>query len=130
MWKSQLQTEIKLSSTETEHTGLSYALREAIPLMHLLDEVKVQGIETGETSTIVKCHVLEDNGSTLKMAKVYKFHPHTEHLNVKFHHFYSHMEHGDISIHPIASKDQLANYLTKPLTWVLLSVLHKGIMDC
>ena len=72
MWKSQLQTEIKLSSTETEHTGLSYALREAIPLMHLLDEVKVQGIETGETSTIVKCHVLEDNGKGLQVSPTYR----------------------------------------------------------
>ena len=30
IWKSQLQTEIALSSTESEYTGLSYALREAI----------------------------------------------------------------------------------------------------
>jgi len=36
MWKSQLQTEIALSSTESEYTGLSYALREAIPIMELL----------------------------------------------------------------------------------------------
>ena len=34
--KSQLQTEIALSTTEAEYTGLSYALREAISLMELL----------------------------------------------------------------------------------------------
>ena len=38
IWKSQLQTEIALSSTESEYTGLSYALHEAIPLMTLLEE--------------------------------------------------------------------------------------------
>ena len=38
--KSQLQTEIALSSTESEYTGLSYALQEAIPIMELLKEMK------------------------------------------------------------------------------------------
>ena len=33
IWKSQLQMEIALSSTESKCRGLSYALREAIPLM-------------------------------------------------------------------------------------------------
>ena len=38
--KSQMQTEIALSSTEIEYTGLLYALREAIPTMRLLREFK------------------------------------------------------------------------------------------
>jgi hypothetical protein len=36
-WKSQLQQEIALSSTESEITGLSYALREAIPVINILE---------------------------------------------------------------------------------------------
>ena len=43
LWKSQLQTEIALSSTESEYTGLSYALRDAIPIMQLLKEMKKRG---------------------------------------------------------------------------------------
>jgi ribosomal protein S17E len=39
LWKSQMQTEIALSSTESEYTGLSYALRDAIPIMELLKEM-------------------------------------------------------------------------------------------
>ena len=38
--KSQLQTEIALSTTEAEYTGLSYALREVIPLMEILKEIE------------------------------------------------------------------------------------------
>jgi len=38
--KSQLQTEIALSTTEAEYTGLSYALREVIPVMNLINEMK------------------------------------------------------------------------------------------
>ena len=41
--KSQMQTEISLSSTESEYTGISYALREAIPIMRLLREFKQRG---------------------------------------------------------------------------------------
>ena len=39
IWKSQLLTKIALSSSENEYTRLSYALREAIPLLSLLDEL-------------------------------------------------------------------------------------------
>ena len=35
--KSQLQTDILLSSTESKYMGLSYALREAIPIMRILN---------------------------------------------------------------------------------------------
>ena len=40
LWKSQLQTEVALLSTESKYTGLSYALRDAIPVMELLKELK------------------------------------------------------------------------------------------
>jgi hypothetical protein len=41
MWKSQMQTEIALSSTESEYTGLPYGLRDVvIPIMRLLKEMK------------------------------------------------------------------------------------------
>ena len=50
IWKSQLQTEIALSSTESEYTGLSYVLHEAIPLMALLKELKEQGFPVDKTS--------------------------------------------------------------------------------
>ena len=44
--KSQLQKEIALSSIEIEYTGLSYALREAIPIMRILNEFKDHGFIT------------------------------------------------------------------------------------
>ena len=33
IWKSQLQQEIALSSTESEYTGLPYSIREVIPII-------------------------------------------------------------------------------------------------
>ena len=39
-WKSHLQTDIALRSTDAEYTGLSYSLQEAIPIINLLKKLK------------------------------------------------------------------------------------------
>ena len=43
LWKTQLQTEVALLSTENEYTGLSSVLRDDIPIMQLLKEMKEKG---------------------------------------------------------------------------------------
>ena len=86
-WKSQLQTEICLLSTESEYTGLSYALREAIPIMQTLKEMKHMGLPIDRTSSKVYCTVFEDNSGAVEMANHHKYCPCTKHLNVKMHHF-------------------------------------------
>ena len=61
VWKSQLQGEIALSSTESEYTGLSYALREAIPIMELLNELYEYGFIEDLATPRIYCEVFEDN---------------------------------------------------------------------
>ncbi|KAI2497837.1 hypothetical protein MHU86_16671 [Fragilaria crotonensis] len=115
LWKSQLQTEVALSSTESEYTGLSYALRDAIPIMELLKEMKTRGYPITTSQAKVHCRVFEDNSGALEMAKVHKYRPRTKHLNVKLHHFRDYVERKEISIHHIRTNDQPADFLTKPL---------------
>ncbi len=55
IWKSQLQTEIAMSSTESEYTGLSYALRDAIPIMELLKEMKKKAFPIESSQAKVHC---------------------------------------------------------------------------
>jgi hypothetical protein len=62
------------------------------------------------------------------MARVHKFRPRTKHINVKLHHFRDYVERGEITIHPIPSKDQLADYLTKPLDEASLQRLRGLVM--
>jgi hypothetical protein len=57
LWKSQLQTEIALSSTESEYTGLSYALREVIPIMEILKEMKRLRFPVKSTKPTIHCKV-------------------------------------------------------------------------
>ena len=127
-WKSQLQTEICLSSTESEYTGLSYALREVIPIMHLLQEIKQQGFPIGNTKPKVMCKVFEDNSGAIEMARTHKYRPRTKHLNVKLHHFRDYVSRGEILINQISSKMQLADYLTKPVNIETLTHLRKIVM--
>jgi hypothetical protein len=114
-WKSTLQQEIALSSTESEITGLSYALREAIPIMRLLEEMKERGIKVSSEGAKVHCEVFEDNSGAIEIARHHKYRPRTKHLNNRLWHFRSYVDRGIISIHPIPTAEQPADILTKPL---------------
>ena len=128
IWKSQMQTEIALSSCESEYTGLSYALRDAIPIMNLLNEIKNKSLLKKFETPKIFCKVFEDNSGALEMAKVHKYRPRTKHLNVKLHHFRSYVNNGSIQMHSIDTKDQQADYLTKPVTIEVLRKLRKLVM--
>jgi len=73
LWKSQLQGEITLSSTELEYTGISYALRDAIPIMQLLGEMETVGFRIKTANARVHCRVFEDNAGALEMASIHKY---------------------------------------------------------
>lgn len=115
VWKSQMQTEIALSSTESEYIGLSQGLREAIPLMRILDEMKTHGMPIEDSTSKVYCRVFEDNSGALEMAKVHKYRPRTKHINVKYNHFRDHVSDGSIKLYPISTTAQPADIFTKPL---------------
>ncbi|KAI2512019.1 hypothetical protein MHU86_2307 [Fragilaria crotonensis] len=127
LWKSQLQTEIALSTTESEYTGLSYALRDAIPIMELLKELKKNGYPITTAKATVHCKVFEDNSGALEMAKTHKYRPRTKHLNIRLHHFRDYVERGEISIHPIGTHDQPADFLTKALNEDTL-IKHRALV--
>jgi hypothetical protein len=128
LWKSQLQTEIALSSTESEYTGLSYALRDAIPIMELLKEMKALNFPIQSATPVVHCKVFEDNSGALEIASVHKFRPRTKHLNVKLHFFRDYIIRKEITVNAIHTSQQLADYLTKPVNKDILNILRPQVM--
>jgi len=130
LWKSQLQTEIALSSTESEFTGLSYALRDAIPVMNLFKEMKERGYPISTAKSKVHCKVFEDNTGALEIARVPKFRPRTKHLNNRLHFFRSYTDgpEPEITCHKIDTTDQPADFLTKALSEDLLVRHRKEVM--
>lgn len=117
LWKSSLQGEIALSSTESELIGLSTALRTAIPLQNILSEMKDLGFDIVPDAPIIKCEIFEDNNGALTIASVPRMRPRTKHINTKYFHFmeYTSREDSPYVFSRIDTKEQPADMLTKPL---------------
>jgi hypothetical protein len=118
VWKSQMQGEIALSSTESEFIGLSTSLRTAIPLQHILNEMKSLGFQISPAGPQISCEAFEDNNGALAIASVPKMRPRTKHINNKYFHFMEYTSRDDAPFEflPIDTADQPADMLTKPLS--------------
>ena len=126
-WGSKLQTEIALSTTESEYIALSAAMREVIPFLELLKEIaSLFGLLTREP--IFKCTVWEDNESCITVAKAPKFTPRTKHIAIKYHHFRRFVSDGTIIIKSIDTTEQLADIFTKPLKEKSFCYLRRQMM--
>ena len=111
VWTSKLQTCVALSSCESEYYALSQALREAIPIMDLLEEIRSFGLAKDYIPAKVYCKAFEDNSGALEMATVHKIRPRTKHINNVYHHFHEHVRTGKITVHAISTKEQFADIL-------------------
>ena len=120
IWASKLQSQVALSTTEAEYIAMSMALRDVIPIMELLQEMRELGHQVICTQPIVYCKVFEDNSGALELARLPKLRPRTKHINVCYHHFREHVRTGIIKILHVSTEDQIADALTKPLAQNLL----------
>jgi hypothetical protein len=68
VWASKMQTEIPLSSTESEYIAMPQALREVLPLTRLVAELSPANFEMSSTAPKIHCKVFEDNSGALEMA--------------------------------------------------------------
>ena len=85
-WRSKLQTETALSTTESKYIALSSAMREVIPFLDLMKETAgLFGLLTRDQ--VFRCPVWEDNKICITVAKSPKFTPRTKHIAIKYHHF-------------------------------------------
>eukprot|EP00804_Cyclotella_cryptica_P013693 CCRYP_016143-RD/>CCRYP_016143-RD protein AED:0.40 eAED:0.40 QI:0/-1/0/1/-1/1/1/0/109 len=94
---------------------MSMALRDVIPLMELIKEMRERKFEIVNTQPYVYCKVFEDNSGALELARLPRLRPRTKHINVCYHHFREHVRKGLIKIFPVDTKDQIADTLTKAL---------------
>jgi hypothetical protein len=113
-WCSKLQSEITLSTTESEYVALSMAMREVLPFMNLMTEIS-DFLPIKSDKPKFYCTVWEDNRSCIKVAESPKFTPRTKHIALKYHHFRRYVSDGTLIINPIDTLEQTADILTKPL---------------
>ena len=124
-----IQSLIALSTTEAEYVALSTALREVIAIIHLLEDLKGNGLPIHHSTPIIKCRTFEDNMSCVKLANNHKSRPRTKHFALRLHHFRSHIVRKIITIEHVSTKDQLADIFTKPLPKAQFTKLRDLIMS-
>ena len=127
LWASKMQTEIALSTAESEYIALSTALRDVIPFLNLLQEIK-EVFNINNKTTKFYCQAFEDNESCITIAKAKKFTPRTKHIALKYHHFREYVKNGKIEINSIDTLEQTADILTKPLTEQIFTYLRRKLI--
>jgi len=140
-WASKLQSEIALSTTESEYIALSTATRELLPLRRVLHDILTHSFihlptHTSDSihsssfcSTIRPSTIFEDNSACIVLAtSESNFKPRTKHISLKFHHFQDQIRSGNLRILKVESAENWADIFTKPLGRLKFEYLRRLIM--
>ena len=127
MWTSKLQTEIALSTTESEYIASSQSMREVIFARCMLKEV-LQHFGSSLSESLTHSTVFEDNNGALVLATAPKMNSRTKHIAVKYHHFRHHVEKGTIKIEKVESERWKADIFTKGFGPVKFPKIRKLLM--
>jgi len=112
-WSSSLQKVTALSSSEAEYMAISEALKELLWLRSLLKSLGLE--QTEETELKV------DNQAAIALSKNPEFHKRSKHIGVRFHRIRQEQELGNVTVTYVSSDGQVADLLTKGLTWTKIS---------
>ncbi|CAL1687619.1 unnamed protein product [Lasius platythorax] len=108
-WMSQKQRSVALSTTEAEFIAANEGTKEVIWLKRLLQEITV----LNEVPTL-----MIDNASAIKLVKNPEFHKRSKHVEVRYYFVREKYHEGVINVEHVASIDQIADIMTKPLAKV------------
>ena len=116
VWKSQLQTDISLSTLEAEYSALSFALRVLLPISRMMREISNELELPEEVKATILSEVFEDNKGCYFLATNHRITNRTKYFQVKYHWFwYYYAVHKAFAISHIQSELQDADYLTKQI---------------
>ena len=116
-WKSRKQSTVALSTAEAEYVALSTAVQECIWMQRLLSDL---GNPPDGPTTI-----LEDNQSSIAMARNPQFHGRAKHIDIKHHFVREQVTNGSIELQYCPTNDMLADILTKGLAQQQYSILRE-----
>jgi hypothetical protein len=113
VWRSFLQSDISLSTLESEYTSLSHSIRTLIPIRSLVLEL-ANALELPDSiNTTVRSAVFEDNRAAVLLANNHRITSRTRYFHVKWHFFWEYVSRGDVTVEYISTNDQRADYMTK-----------------
>ena len=105
-WKSNLQHIVALSTTEVEYVALTEAIKEAVRLHGIMQEL-------GLKDSVPKVYC--DSQSAIHLYKNSAFHKRTKHIDVRLHFVRDMIAQRQVEVEKIATEVNLANMLTKPI---------------
>jgi hypothetical protein len=106
-WCSKRQKAVTLSTCEAEYMAMGSATKEAMFLKEFLTEL---GYFHDEKGVKLFC----DSQSAINLMKNPVLHQSTKHIRVQAHFIRERVELGDIRVSFVGTKEQIADYLTKP----------------
>ena len=119
LWKSVIQTEIALSTMESEYIALSTAMRKLIQLRAILFEINDHYALKCNNRLSTISTVFEDNQACRILATTDppRMTPRSKSLAVKYHWFRTHLSEDSIVIRDVDTSLQKGDGFTKPLAW-------------
>ena len=126
-WGRKIQTEISLSTMESEYIDLLTSMKELIPFMsHMKETAGLFGLLT--IYPVFRCTVWEENESYITVPKISKFTPRKKHIAIKYHHFLHFVSDGTIIMNSNDTTEHIAEILTRPLVEKSFCYLRHQIM--
>ena len=116
-WRSKKQGTVALSTAEAEYVALSSAVQECVWMRRLLAEL---GNPSGGPTTI-----LEDNQSSIAMARNPQFHGRAKHIDIKHHFVRERVSDGLIELKYCPTNEMVADILMKGLAQQQFSFLRE-----
>ena len=99
-----------LSTTKAEYIAACSASCEAVWMQKLLSNLFDLELE----ATCIFC----DNQSYVKLSKSLVFHDKSKHIEIKYHYIQDMVQRGAVKLQYVATDEQIADVLTKPLARV------------
>ena len=119
-WASKLQPTVALSTSEAEYVAACAAAQEALFQRQLMKDVNLPQLD----ATVI----YEDNTGAIAMTENPIDHQRTKHIDIRYHFIRERVANGDIKLVHVATEDQLADLLTKPLVKQKVKSLRERMM--
>ncbi|SPC64632.1 uncharacterized protein UHOD_11970 [Ustilago sp. UG-2017b] len=111
-WNSHVQKFVASSAVKAKYIASSSAAQEALFHRHLL-----QGLGFGDHTPTV----FTDNTGCIQVARDPAMHSKLKHIDTKYHLLCDHVQEGDIAMEYIKTDNNVADFLTKPVSQHLLT---------
>ena len=130
LWVSKLQTEIALSTMESEYVALSQSCKDLFPIMDLVKEIGTFFDLPVKDKARFHVRIHEDNVGALTLGKLEprRMTPRSKHYAIKYHWFREQLGPRGITLVKIATKEQLGDIFTKGLGRIAFEYLRKKLM--